>query len=88
MKTILKIKDSVDLKELEKLGFSYVRDGYDYYSYTENTSFIEYEIMIAISSREITVFAYCDDNYECEIDIDIIYDLIASGFVEKIIKKA
>ena len=67
---MLKIKDNVDLKELEKQGFEYRK--YFYYNY-------EYEkwgIRVESSTRKIDALpgAY----------IDLLYDLIKADLVEKV----
>lgn len=78
---VLKIKNSIDLKELERFGFHY-RDDYKWdlkYTYIDSN----YEIIISQESREITfnVF-FLDDCCEEEIDIIVIYDLIKADMVE------
>ena len=80
-KTMLKIKDSVDLKELEKFGFKYRRETatqYEHYVYETRTENDFYPVArcwiwccdrcIAMNTREI----------------EIIYDLIQADMVEKV----
>ena len=74
---MLKIKDNVDLKELEKFGFVkyHYRENHDYYMYPDTQ---DYSIYIFIENREIMVNK-ADDN-----DLIVIYDLIKADLVEKI----
>ena len=82
---MLKIKDNVDLKELEKYGFIKVRKGTtDFvsdvkYWYTLNNS--EYDCITVFKDREIYFGMDCyGETY------DVIYDLIKDGLVEKVKK--
>ena len=74
---MLKIKDNVDLKELEKFGFVkyHYRENHDYYMYPDTQ---DYSIYIFIENREIMINK-ADDN-----DLIVIYDLIKADLVEKI----
>ena len=73
---MLKIKDDVDLKELEKFGFKfkYDEDSYVYYNFdkykTIDISFDDY----------ILRFAYCD----YDDTADVVYDITQAGLVEKV----
>lgn len=75
---MLKIKDNVDLKELEKFGFKkyYYRENHDYYMYP-NTK--EYKLYIFIENRQIMA----NDIYS-EKPLEVLYDLIQAGIVEKV----
>ena len=78
---MLKIKDNVDLKELEKYGFK--KDGYNYYydfiPYTENEGqFIVFDVKV----RKLYL-DYIDLDYFDEAT-DILYDLIKADLVEKV----
>ena len=66
----LRIKDNVDLKELEKYGFKRKKYFYESYDY-EKSGVLIYE-----HSKEITTLV----NY----DIDTLYDLIKADLVEKV----
>ena len=84
---MLKIKDNVDLKELEKYGFKkdcYYRDsdvptyrkvayGDGKYAYLKIDIFFDGEILI----RGTLPPVYIDD-------LDVIFDLIQAGLVEKV----
>ena len=78
---MLKIKDNVDLKELEKFGF-----GQGLYGSEANKA-----VTICINeNRKITITSpnHCwwdwDYYYNWNSDTDVIYDLIQAGLVEKV----
>ena len=75
---MLKIKDNVDLKELEKYGFEYEED-YAEENLEDLTKFYyNGGLYIFTDSRNF-------DDYDYGIrDIDKIYDLIKDGLVEKV----
>ena len=75
---MLKIKDNVDLKELEKYGFLYkepVDDLWYSYYFTPDDS-----LVINYSDREIDF----DKEEINEETFNTLYDLIKAGLVEKI----
>ena len=78
---MLKIKDNVDLKELEKFGFE--KDGYNYYydfiPYTENNG--QY-VSIDVKERKIEL-GYIDLEYFNKA-VELLYDLIKADLVEKV----
>lgn len=80
---MLKIKDNVDLKELEKYGFIKVRKGMTEfvpkvkYWYTLNNS--EYDCITVFKDRYIFFGLDCYGK-----TYDVIYDLINDGLVEKV----
>lgn len=74
---MLKIKDNVDLKELEKYGFIKKSNLLYVPNTNDKTRVI---IRVVQETRELKasgLFAY-------EIGIDILYDLINDGLVEKV----
>ena len=81
---MLKVKDNLDLKELEKYGFEY-RDCCEYkncYVYEEkNDGWSNDEIVVYGDSREIykNYEDFCNDYLQSKID-----DLIKDGLVEKV----
>ena len=78
---MLKIKDNVDLKELEKYGFEWVK-GYNFDFYRKkSTENIELTYFIDMDFKNISVETY--DGDEVELD-NTIYDLIKDGLVEKV----
>ena len=81
---MLKIKDDVDLKELEKFGFEYYEeyDHYFYYGFTEPSDQSEIRIYVENDNRKIsTGFDVYVSPYKIH---DKIYDLIQAGLVEKV----
>lgn len=78
---MLKIKDNVDLKELEKYGFE---ENSFYYSKTFNFEYYKVEIDIEKDRKYLIIKNdYYDSNYACYIP-SLIYDLIKADLVEKI----
>lgn len=72
---MLKIKDNVDLKELEKFGFEYndiIREYYLSLEYCENIALTSYERKIKIES-----------SYSGKASL-VLFDLIQAGLVEKV----
>lgn len=77
---MLKIKDNIDLKELEKFGFRY---------YSEQTSCYygcciysnEKFIIFINNARRITL---SPNSTRTILELDIIYDLIQANLVEKV----
>lgn len=79
---MLKIKDEVDFKELEKFGFEEDEEQYFYYGFTEPDPNSEIRIYIEITTRIIsTGFDPYVSSYKIH---DKIYDLIQAGLVEKV----
>ena len=78
---MLKIKEDIDLKELEKYGFELVKGyNYDFYKKTSNEN-IELTYYIDIDFKNVTVSTYDGDDVELD---NTIYDLIKDGLVEKV----
>ena len=74
---MLKIKDSIDLKELEKFK---LYEGE--YGYVDDSNYFE-KIFVDKDNRHIN---FCDEWYGEDFDlIDIIFDLISAGLVEKVV---
>jgi hypothetical protein len=73
---MLKIKDSVDLKELEKFGFKYE---YEYVTEEQKSEFYyKNGLYIFLGNRKLD-----DDAYGIR-ELETIYDLIKDGLVEKV----
>ena len=73
---MLKIKDNVDLKELEKYGFNCIDENY---IWNEEAS-----ISICIKNpkcRTLYVYGQDEDDYQ---DLGVIYDLVKADIVEKV----
>lgn len=84
---MLKIKDDVDLKELEKFGFTNEESGFKN-CYTKNIDYTNYEynkIYIMKNNRIVRLGHYQDEYGATDtLNLDIIYDLIQAGLVEKV----
>ena len=78
---MLKIKDNVDLKELEKYGFRFI-DSTGRYEYYNRAYTIIY---IKSWNREISIeyLTNAIDSYEHKLE-PVIYDLIKDGLVVKV----
>lgn len=79
---MLKIKDNVDLKELEKYGFDEAKPMDYKYPYYLKTNSNEY---ILVQSREL--YYYVEDELYGYADpkvFDVIYDLTRDGLLEKV----
>lgn len=71
---MLKIKDEVELEDLERIKFTVVDDDYIWLEEEEN---------IAINRHKRTIHMF--SNFEDEIyNLEAIYDLIQAGLVEKV----
>ena len=96
---MLKIKDNVDLKELEKFGFIKLNESdmkhYGYELNYENedelnnwstTGFAMLEVyeFDFNGKKDRTLHFYTTTNDEVWWDVDIIFDLIQAGLVEKV----
>lgn len=76
---MLKIKDDIDLKELEKFGFKPLYYGINNiikYAYRHNT--YEFSFWIDVDNRKI----YLDECYSA--DLVVLYDLIQADLVEEV----
>lgn len=81
---MLKIRDNVDLKQLEKYGFEYDEDmkQYFYYEFTEPSCNSELRIYVDVVTREISTGL---DIYANPYKIhDKIFELIQANLVEQI----
>jgi hypothetical protein len=75
---MLKIKDNVDLKELEKYGFKkYIN--FRYYLECE-----EVTVEVNIESRELYLFSTGAEEIQSMSIPHAVYDLIKDGLVEKV----
>ena len=79
---MLKIKDNVDLKELEKFGFKHQKLIYFKDIVRQCCNLRENKkIYIDEQSRNISIGIGL---FNTDIELDIIYDLIQAGLVEKV----
>ena len=85
---MLKIKDDVDLKELEKFGFEYEKAhgiNSERYIYTDDCE--TQRIEVSVEDKEIFVEDISGSYYLGAIvdeTLTVLYDLIQAGLVEKV----
>lgn len=79
---MLKIKDSVDLKELEKYGFIHLDEMPDSYTY-HIPSEVGQKKDLHINKYGFMAIEMYDNYYGIEIP-EIIYDLIKADLIEKV----
>lgn len=80
---MLRIKEEIDLKELEKFGFEKVNLCFGECDYYEKTG-LDYCSKFWISVRS-KVIHFSNAEYDVDFDLlDVLYDLITAGYVEKV----
>lgn len=72
----LRIKDNVDLKELEKYGFNLIKD----YKSDKYYAYLNFSLRINLSNRKLVK----NDAHFDEYELDIVYNLIKDGLVIKV----
>jgi len=82
---MLKIKDDVNLKELEKFGFKYDEETKMYYKNCTGT----FNKFLIPTEDDLDVFRgqiifHNESNFATTLYLDTLYDLIQAGLVEKI----
>lgn len=76
---MLKIKDDVDLKELEKFGFKYVKNS-NYPMLSSQKYYYDYARTMAVyENTKVIILKHTGDE-----TTDTLYDLIQAGLVEKV----
>ena len=75
---MLKIKDNVDLKELEKFGFEYKKEDEQYILDTCKKEYGFSGFVVCEGSNYIYNYSSCNNDV-----LDILYDLIKADLVEK-----
>ena len=87
---MLKIKDNVELKELEKFGFKYVEDK----SYKGDFSYCEKligdNVILRVSEPSRVIYSnitITETTYIFSDGLDILFDLFEKGLVEKVKEK-
>lgn len=73
---MLKIKDNVDLRKLKKIGFHEEEDCIS----RKMFAYKRYSMRIWLKDRHISI---ADAHFD-EIELDLLYDLIKDGLVEKV----
>lgn len=79
---MLKIKDNVDLKELEKFGFKYFGEEHYKVSYFKDEGLLGCNCAINVYTKDRRLEIV--DSYDQSVWEDIIFDLIQAGLVEKV----
>ena len=74
---MLKVKSDVDLKELEKFGFELKEDSYEYNTCEEEDGFSGF----TIDTDDRIINNYSSVSRK---NLDVMYDLIQAGLVEKV----
>ena len=77
---MLKIKDSVDLKELERFGFE-ENDGEYYYDFMKYTPYESSYLCVDFDRNILTGYVVYE---HIEKMVDLLFDLIQAGIVEKV----
>lgn len=82
---MLKIKDEVDLKELEKFGFKYDEEMDYYYKHCAGT----FNKFIVLTKTDIDavrgqIVFYNDSAFNTTLYMGTLYDLIQAGLIEKV----
>ena len=80
MKKMLKIREEIDLKELEKYGFEL-----DYFKNYEKKLKGDKRFGLTVSKDNKSIF-FEDEDCNKSYDLDTLYDLIKDGLIEKINK--
>lgn len=86
---MLKIRDNVDLKELEKFGFEEIEvwgDAGWVYDFTPYIKVKSSYLVIHSASSEV-IFDYVDFYSNTKECFGLIFDLIQAGLVEKVVEK-
>lgn len=80
---MLKIKDDVDLKELEKFGFIKEPMIYVKRIERENEGFLKFQKYIYIDEKSKTI-SIQEGMFNVDKELETIYDLIKADLVEKV----
>lgn len=77
---VLKIKDNIDLKILEKYGFKQEElFGQEFYNY-----YISEKVILSVIVRNREIYIDIEDKGIFEVDIPtVLYDMIQNGLIEK-----
>lgn len=73
---MLKIKDSVDLKQLEKFGFIYTNEFEQYYRLDENNDILIHERKITLRITKVNVYE--------DFNLSVLYELTKADIIEKL----
>lgn len=80
---MLKIRDDVDLKELEKFGYYVGQDDCGYKAYKKDLKYNDYIAIYDDRTILIDLEDFCGSSLK-ELEKELLYDLIQAGLVEKV----
>lgn len=81
---MLRIKKDVNMKELEKYGFEYFINGCGTYGYSIKTVYGYYTI---VEKENENLCKIWERRLPTNINLDLLFDLIQDGLVEKVEKE-
>lgn len=84
---MLKLKENISLKELEKFGFRYVEDRSFEGDFSHCYKSIGNNAELSISVRGRGIYAYTNTAYIFSDGLDVLFDLIQAGLIEKVEEK-
>ena len=88
---MLRLKENISLKELEKFGFSYVDDRSFEGDFSHCDKLIGNNVELSISAQGRSIYAYTNteenNTYIFSDGLDVLFDLIQEGLIEKVEKK-
>lgn len=81
---MLKIKDNVDLKELERFGFEYIVEKYKRYTY--KNKFIKIDVFLDLENEceNKVLFMITNEYNRNYANLDVLYDLIKADLVDEV----
>lgn len=84
---MLKLKENISLKELEKFGFRYVDDRSFEGDFSHCYKSIGNNAELSISAQGRCIYAYTNTAYIFSDGLDVLFDLIQAGLIEKVEEK-
>ena len=84
---MLKIKDNVELKELEKFGFKYVEDKSSKGDFSYCEKLIGDNVILGVTEPGRVIYSnitISETTYIFSDGFDVIFDLIQAGLIEKV----
>ena len=84
---MLKIKDNVELKELEKFGFKYVEDKSSKGDFSYCEKLIGDNVILGVTEPSRVIYSnitIIETTYIFSNGLDVLFDLFEHGLVEKV----
>ena len=84
---MLKIKDNIELKELEKFGFMYIEDKSSNGDFSYCEKLLGSNSILGVSAPGRVIYSnitITETTYIFSDGLDVIFDLIQAGLVEKV----